>query len=140
MMFSDALEAALAEGRATFGPRPLPGKTASRPAPASTARSRTAEPRLVLRIHADATPSLSTDVFRPKDYHAPAAFPRFRATVEAVNPHFIAILLPLPGATAEPEVHFESNEGKRITTIRWPQHTDTLVWSEKEGSVTLLKP
>lgn len=139
MMFSDTLEAALAEGRATFGPRSPAGKAASRPASVPTAKSRDAEPRLVLRIHADATPSLSTDVFRPKDYHAPAAFPRFRATVEAVNPHFIAVLLPLPAATAEPEVRFESNEGKRITTIRWPQHTDTLVWSEKDGSVTLLK-
>jgi hypothetical protein len=140
MMFSDALEAALAEGRAVFEPRPPAGKTASPPVPAPTEKPREARPRLVLRIHADATPVLSTDVFQPKDYHAPAAFPRFRATVRGVNPRFIAVLLPLPAAAAEPEVRFESKDETRITTIRWPQHTDTLVWSEKDGSATLLKP
>ena len=72
----------------------------------------TAEPRFTVRIHADAQPRLSTDAFRPNDYHPPAAFPRLRATVRSVNPRFIAVLLPLPAAVKEPEVRFESKDGE----------------------------
>ncbi len=96
-------------------------------------------PRLVLRIHADSKPTLTTDLFRPKDYHAPAAFPRLRATVQSVNPRFIAVLLPLPAGEGEPKVSFAEQPGKRITTIQWQKHTDRLEWTESDGSVDFLK-
>jgi hypothetical protein len=119
MMFADSLAATLSEGRAVFEPRQASGK-----APAA--------PRLVVRIHADAEAVLSADVFHPVDYHAPAAFPRLRATTRGVNPRFVAVLLPLPAAAAEPEVRFTSQAGQRITTIRWPKHTDTFVWAQSD--------
>jgi len=102
--------------------------------------ARAAAPRLAVRLHAAAKPALAVDAFRPVDYHAPAAFPRLRATVESVNPKFVAVLLPLPADVAEPDVQFASAAGRHTVTIRWPKHTDTLVWSERDGSMTLVEP
>lgn len=61
-----------------------------------------------------------------------------RATTHAVNPRFIAVLLPLPAEAEEPGVSFESSDGKRIVRIEWPAHIDTLAWSEADGSATLV--
>jgi len=119
MMFSDQMAVTMGDGRAEFKPLQKP------------------DARLVVRIHSCSQAVLTTDIFRPVDYHPPAKFPRFKATTHDVNPRFIAILLPLPAATAEPEVRFESRQGKRITTVKWPQHTDTLVWSDSDGSIKL---
>jgi hypothetical protein len=90
--------------------------------------------RLIVRIHASSEVKLATDAFRPADYHGPAAFPRFRATARGVNPRFIAVLLPLSTEVKEPEVTFPSEEGKQTVRIEWPGRTDTLVWSEHNGS------
>jgi len=119
MMFSDQMALTMGDGRAVFEPVKKP------------------ESRLVVRIHSCSQAVLTTDNFRPIDYHPPAKFPRFKATTHDVNPRFIAILLPLTAAMAEPEVRFESQEGKRITTVKWSQHTDTLVWSDNDGSISL---
>ncbi len=94
--------------------------------------------RTVVRVDAHRELALATDVFRPEDYHGRAAFPRFRATTQAVNPRFIAVLLPLPAKTKEPGVRFEAVPGKRIVRIEWPAHTDTIVWSESDGTATLV--
>ena len=96
------------------------------------------ETRMVVRVHADSEVSLATDAFRPTDYHTPAAFPRFRATTHDVNPRFIAVLLPLPAGATEPGVTFEAGKAKRTVQIKWSSHTDTLVWSQGDGSATLL--
>ena len=96
-------------------------------------------PRLVLRIHADVKPALSTDVFRPDDERPAAAFPRFRATVRAVNPRFIAVLLPLAAAATEPRVDFALKDGSRTARVQWPGHTDTFRWDGNDGSVKLLE-
>ena len=119
MMFSEKMAVTLGDGRAVF--KPL----------------QKSEARLVVRIHSGVQSVLSTDTFRPVDYHAPAKFSRFKATTHDVNPRFIAVLLPLSAAMAEPDVRFESREGNRIVTVKWPQHTDTLVWSDSDGSVRL---
>ncbi len=140
MMFSDRMEATLADGRAVLAPRLPKANTSPLPTSMRPAQPGASGPRMVLRLHADSKPVLATDVFRPNDYHPPAAFPRLRATVQGVNPRFIAVLLPLPAAVAEPEVHFESKDGTRTATIRWAEHTDTLVWRESHGSVNLLTP
>ncbi len=101
--------------------------------------SQHSEARLVLRIHADAELSLTTDTFRPIDRHGPAAYPRFRATTRAVNPRYITVLLPLPSEVQEPEVTFSSSEGKRIAKVRWPGNTDTFVWSTDDGHVEVVE-
>lgn len=91
--------------------------------------------RLVVRIDAAAATALSTGLFRPVDYHKPAEFPRLRATVRAVNPRFLTLLLPLPGTIAEPEVRFESRERQRLAVIRWSGHCDSIAWPEGDGTV-----
>lgn len=93
--------------------------------------------RLVARLFAAAAVTLSTDRFQPVDDRGPASFPRFRASTQAVNPRFIAVLLPLPRNVAEPEVSVENREGTRVVHVRWPGHTDTVIWSDSDGSATL---
>lgn len=96
-------------------------------------------PRLAVHVDAASKVTLSTDLFEPEDYHGPAAFPRFRATVRDVNLRFVAVLLPLPAGVEEPEVSFESTEGKRRARIVWPGHVDVFEWDESEGTVRLLE-
>jgi hypothetical protein len=102
-------------------------------------RTERVKPRLVVHRDAASKPALSTDVFEPEDYHGPAEFPRFRATVREVEPRFFAVLLPLPAGVEEPEVKFESDAGKRIVRVGWPEHVDVLEWSVSDGTVNLLK-
>lgn len=97
-----------------------------------------ATPRLVVRLDAASESRLSTDVFEPEDYHGPAAFPRFKATVHDVNPRFLAVLLPLPAGTQEPDVHFGSSAGKRQVRITWPGHVDVFEWADEDGLPRLL--
>jgi hypothetical protein len=108
--------------------------------PMRITRSVVPAPRLVVRIHADGDAKLSTDVFRPVDHHPPAAFPRLRATVRSGNPRFIAVLLPLPPGVAEPDVRFETDPGRRVATITWADHADTLAWSVTDGAVEFTEP
>jgi hypothetical protein len=137
LQFTRDAELAPALATARRAPLFLEAEAGQLAAPMRLVPARRAEPRLVVRLRAAATPSLTVDAFRPVDYHAPAAFPRFRATVHSVNPRFIAVLLPLPAAVAEPDVQFALNAGKHTVTIRWPQHTDTLVWTERDNSFRL---
>ncbi len=103
--------------------------------PMRIVRSAAQVPRMVVRIRADGDVTLSTDVFRPVDPRPPAAFPRLRATVRGDNPRFIAVLLPLPADTPEPEVRFDAERDRRVVTIRWPGHSDVLSWSVADGEV-----
>ena len=93
--------------------------------------------RLIVRLHADSDVTLATDVFRPDDYRSPAAFPRFRATTHAANPRFVAVLLPLPAKTEEPQVTFDAEDKNRIVRLKWPSHTDKFVWTGSDGSAIL---
>ena len=102
-------------------------------------RSQELEPRLVVHVDAASKVELSTDVFEPEDYHGPAAFPRFRASVDDVNPRFFAVLLPLPAGVEEPEVRFETDGGRRRAEIAWPGHVDVLEWDEADGSVRFVE-
>ncbi len=97
-----------------------------------------ASARLVVRIHAASQWRAATDMFRPDDYPAPSPGPRFRVVTPVVNPRFIAVLLPLPAETEEPDVAFVSDSANRIVRIKWPGHTDTLLWSDSDGSVRLV--
>lgn len=96
-------------------------------------------PRLVVHIDATSRVELSTDVFEPQDYHGPARFPRLRATVDTVEPRFLAVLLPLGGGLKEPDVKFESSGDKRLVRITWPGRTDVLEWPAGDGTPRLLE-
>src|SRR5690606_35341789 len=68
MMFADGMAATLADGRAVLEPQQASGE--------ADGDAHGTEPRLVLRLDADAEARISTDMFRPNDWRPPAAFPR----------------------------------------------------------------
>jgi len=131
MMFADGMAATTAGDRIVLEPQQASGE--------ADGDGRGSEPRLVLRLDADAEPRISTDMFHPNDWRPPAAFPRLRATARTVNPRFIAVLLPLPPKVREPEVRFERRAGQRVTTVAWPTHTDTFIWSESDGAAVFAR-
>ena len=87
-----------------------------------------------LELHLDATTpiSLEKDIFRPKDRRGPAAFPRIRATITAVNPGFAAILLPLRTGIPSPKVTFSPIDGGRQMLVDWGEGRgqDEILWSD----------
>ncbi|MGI5923261.1 MAG: heparinase II/III domain-containing protein [Lentisphaeria bacterium] len=85
--------------------------------------------RLLLAI--DAATPLATpvvDAFRPTDGRHPAYYPRFGIDTTAVNPLFVAVLVPLPGQQAEPTVAFERSADAVEITVSWPTHRDVIRW------------
>jgi len=135
MMFADGMRTSVAEDRVLLEPTNAPSAKSAVP---TTADAQGDTPRLVVRIHADANTVLSTDLFHPNDYHGPAAFPRLRASTQAVNPHFVAVLLPLPAKVKEPKISFQTRAGSRLTIIQWLDHSDTFVWSDADSSLKLV--
>lgn len=90
------------------------------------------ETRLELHLDAAVPVVFCTDVFHPKDYHGPASFPRLRAVARAVNPAFMAILLPLPAGTPSPAVTFAVVEGGRKIAVDWGEDRgrDEILWPD----------
>ncbi|NQT13963.1 MAG: heparinase II/III family protein, partial [Planctomycetes bacterium] len=96
------------------------------------------ETRLEVHINAESAVTLGTDTFHPKDYHGPAAFPRLRATARAVNPAFMAVLLPLPEDVPAPTVTFASTGGDRRVTVAWESGRDVILWPAAEDRKPVL--
>ena len=96
------------------------------------------ETRLELHVNADSPVTLVTDTFHPDDYHGPAAFPRLRATTRAVNPAFMAVLLPLPKNVPAPTVTFAASGGDRRVTVAWGSGRDVILWPAAEGRKPVL--
>lgn len=84
--------------------------------------------RLEVHVKADNAVTLSTDTFHPEDWRGPAAFPRLRATTRAVNPGFVAVLVPLPENVPSPTVEFGSSGSDRRILIAWEDGTDSILW------------
>jgi len=53
---------------------------------------------------------------------------RLRGVARAVNPRFLALLLPLPGGVAEPNVAFTETAAGLEVRLTWPGRTDLLTW------------
>ena len=98
-----------------------------------------AAPRMTVHLDAASKPVLSTDVFEPEDYHGPAVFPRLKATVQDVNPRFLAVLLPLPVGVQQPDIHFDSIEKGRQVKIAWPDHVDLFECFDEDGSARMVE-
>ena len=79
----------------------------------------TAPPRMKLVLSAAAPVSFELDSYR--------GHPRLNAIARAVKPEFVAVLLPLPAAVADPRVAIERGDAVRVT-IKWPQREDSIVW------------
>lgn len=103
-------------------------------APMRVERTEPAAARLELHLDAAAPLTLGTDIFNPQDYHGPAAFPRLRASTQAVNPEFAAVLLPLPNGTASPTVSFDTDSKGRRIVIDWAdgKGRDEILWPSAE--------
>ncbi len=96
--------------------------------------------RLKLHLHADAPMTMETDVFRPEDEHGPASFPRFRAHARSMNPHFMAVLVPLPAGVGDPTVSFAADAAGRTVEISWPTHRDVITWPGDGNRAPVLRP
>lgn len=88
-------------------------------------------PRLKLLLRAEGPVSMAVDSY---DGH-----PRLNATVNAVRPGFLALLLPLPADQPDPALSVERHAGRQTVTIEWPSHTDRIVWSVSDSSGAALK-
>lgn len=67
-------------------------------------------------------------VYAPQDGRSPKSFPRLRAVARTVNPHFAALLLPLPKGMSEPRVT-ETRKGAAVEwRIAWASHEDVIRW------------
>jgi hypothetical protein len=58
---------------------------------------------------------------------------RLHGLARAVNPRFVALLLPLPGGVAEPNVTFTDTPAGVEVWIAWPGRTDRLSWPAGAG-------
>ena len=66
--------------------------------------------------------------------------PRLSASVRAVAPQFVAVLLPLPAAVADPRVSVHRGGDEVLLEVRWPRRTDRIAWptaGARRPSITL---
>lgn len=88
-------------------------------------------PRLKLLLDAEGPLRMAVDSY---DGH-----PRLSATVNAVRPGFLAVLLPLQGDRPDPAVSVERRADQRLLTIQWLGHTDRIVWSRSKSPEAALR-
>ena len=91
----------------------------------------TSKSTMLLAVNAGVAMDMpSVDIYAPQDGRQPQAMPRIRFHANAVNPHFGALLIPLPPNTAEPKIIAKHLDGNILEyTIQWPSHTDTIRWN-----------
>ncbi len=84
-------------------------------------------PRMVVRVAAAAPVFLSVDAYE--------VHPRLTAQTTASNPRFAAVLLPLPGDTAEPSVSYVQEEtGLRLRVMWTEAMVDQVFWPAATGA------
>ena len=105
--------------------------TATVTAPMRTVREAAGQsPRLLVRLLAAAPVYYDLDTY---DGH-----PRLKATTTAVAPEFVALLLPLPGTCAEPDIAVDRGAAGLTLIVRWPTRTDRILWPNAAGRVPRL--
>ena len=65
--------------------------------------------------------------------------PRLKATAQAVNPEFAAVMLPLPGESPVPQVQFKKQPDALIITVDWPTRKDSITWPAKADRVPVVE-
>lgn len=88
-------------------------------------------PKMKVILNAAAALALSDDVYTPDNYpgRAPNVYRRLHASAKTANPHFVAVLAPLPAGAPEPQLSVKTTEKGRLIQIAWGNHTDTILWS-----------
>jgi hypothetical protein len=91
-----------------------------------------APPRMLVHLEAAGPVGLSVDGY---DGH-----PRLNATATAVNPRFAAVLLPLPGGMAAPDVRFDSRDDGILVRVEWDGAEDQVAWDyATDGRPTVMR-
>ena len=68
----------------------------------------------------------------PDDNRRPKEYPRLRAYSKAVNPYFVAILIPTDGSFGRPDVTFDNvSSEKTAINVKWSERIDKIVWNKK---------
>ena len=84
-----------------------------------------APPRMKLVLDAAAPVTRRVDAY---DGH-----PRILGSAHAVNPEFVALLLPLPGVVPEPDVAVARGGREIRVEVHWSGRQDTIVWPRAGG-------
>ncbi len=85
--------------------------------------------RLFVFLDSETPMQTGKDVYTPGDSHKPASYPRLKASCNAVNPYFSAVLI-LGDSSLAPEVEYENAPGKKTIRIKWPDGEDRMVWNK----------
>lgn len=99
-------------------------------------------PTLVTRnscaVYLDATAPvrMSVDDYAPaNNSRQPSIILRLRGETQAVNPRFMAIIVPLQSGQHEPKVAFSrASDGTATATLTWPHAVDTINWKSAPRS------
>ena len=91
--------------------------------------------RLFVFLDSETPLETGKDMYTPGDSHKPASYPRLKATCNAANPYFSAVLIP-GELTLAPDVEYKNTPTQKTIRIRWPDGEDRLVWNKdaKPGS------
>ncbi len=87
--------------------------------------------RMKLFLHAAEAVRFEVDAYE--------VHPRLKATTLAVNPEFVAVMLPLPGDAAVPQVQFCEQSEALIITVAWPTRADRITWPTDGDRVPAVK-
>jgi hypothetical protein len=73
------------------------------------------------------------------DVDAYEVHPRLKATTRAVNPEFVAVMLPLPGGVVAPHTQFQEQPEALVITVTWPTRTDHITWPASGNRVPVVE-
>ncbi|MGE4489366.1 MAG: hypothetical protein AB7E95_07480, partial [Kiritimatiellales bacterium] len=86
--------------------------------------------------------TITQDIYTPGDSYTPASFPRLKADCNAVNPYFVAVLIPT-ASDVQPSVRFENTHGEKTVVVEWFDRSDRIVWNktlaDQFGAVQLVQ-
>jgi hypothetical protein len=94
-------------------------------------------PKMKIIINASAPLRLSDEVYTPDNHpgRPPNVYQRLHALATTSNPHFIAVLAPLPAGVPEPSLAVETTAEGRLIKINWGTRTDTISWNGDEAKL-----
>jgi hypothetical protein len=93
------------------------------------------KPRMEVFIDAANPVKLSYDKYAPDDNHVPRDFLRLRAKTDAVNPRFVAVLVPMPADQKAPKINTRRDGREVYIEIVWTNRTDRIKWSDESVSI-----
>jgi hypothetical protein len=88
-------------------------------------------------MDASAPLSYNLGVYQPNDGRWPESFPRLRANCTAVNPRFIAFMMPHYNDAIPPVVTFSDVADGRKISVDWPYRTDEMIWTAEGITVNI---